>query len=110
MPTQAESVTNETSNSSTDDPFASQRDPMDKSLDDVAGGEDMAMPEQGSPTSDRRESKEWDAAKVPPSKFQKRKGSIYSTQGSRDGHVKGADRDKAYHEKLKEKGWNILKK
>ena len=44
-----------------------------------------------------------DASKVPPSQFQKRKGSIYSTPGSRDGHVKGSDRDKAYFDKLKEK-------
>jgi hypothetical protein len=35
-----------------------------------------------------------DAAKVPPSRFQKRKGSIYATPGSRDGHV-----DKNYAEK-----------
>jgi hypothetical protein len=52
---------------------------------------------------DRRMSKEWDASKVPPSRFQRREGSLFSTPGSRDGHVKGADRDKAYHEKLKEK-------
>ncbi|KAK4064819.1 uncharacterized protein Triagg1_9006 [Trichoderma aggressivum f. europaeum] len=43
---------------------------------------------------DRRLSDEWDAAKVPPSRFQKRKGSIYATPGSRDGHV-----DKNYAEK-----------
>lgn len=48
-------------------------------------------------------SREWDAAKVPPSQFQRRKGSIYSTPNSRDGHVRGADRDKAYFDKLKEK-------
>ncbi|KAK1256477.1 hypothetical protein MKX07_008736 [Trichoderma sp. CBMAI-0711] len=36
---------------------------------------------------DRRLSDEWDAAKVPPSRFQKRKGSIYATPSSRDGHV-----------------------
>lgn len=36
---------------------------------------------------DRRQSDEWDASKVPPSRFQKRKGSIYSTPNSRDGHV-----------------------
>jgi hypothetical protein len=48
-------------------------------------------------------SKEWDASKVPPSRFQRREGSLFSTPGSRDGHVRGADRDKAYHEKLKEK-------
>jgi len=58
-----------------------------------------------SPPSDgnRRESKEWDASKVPPSQFQRRKGSIYSTPNSRDGHVKGSSRDQAYWEKLKEK-------
>lgn len=48
-------------------------------------------------------SKEWDASKVPPSRFQKREGSIYSTPQSRDAHVKGSSRDKAYHDKLKEK-------
>ncbi|KAF3026849.1 hypothetical protein G7054_g11605 [Neopestalotiopsis clavispora] len=43
---------------------------------------------------------EWDASKVPPSRFQQRKGSIYSTQGSRDGHVqKNNERDKDFHEK-----------
>ncbi len=40
-----------------------------------------------------------DAAKVPPSRFQKREGSIYATPGSR-GQL-GNDRDKGYHEKLK---------
>lgn len=40
-----------------------------------------------------------DASKVPPSRFQQRKGSIYSTQGSRDGHVqKNKDRDNTFHE------------
>ncbi|RFU72664.1 c6 zinc finger domain containing [Trichoderma arundinaceum] len=43
---------------------------------------------------DRRLSDEWDAAKVPPSRFQKRKGSIYATPSSRDGHI-----DKNYPEK-----------
>ena len=42
-----------------------------------------------------------DAAKVPPSKFQKRKGSIFATPGSRDGHV-GKNKDMAFKEKLKE--------
>ena len=40
-----------------------------------------------------------DAAKVVPSRFQKRKGSIYATPASR-GQL-GKDRDRAYHEKLK---------
>jgi hypothetical protein len=48
-------------------------------------------------------SKEWDASKVPPSRFQRREGSIHATPNSRDGHVKGAQRDKAYFDKLKEK-------
>ncbi|KAF2248762.1 hypothetical protein BU26DRAFT_518978 [Trematosphaeria pertusa] len=56
-----------------------------------------------SPPSNRRMSKEWDASKVPPSQFQRRKGSIYSTPNSRDGHVKGSSRDQAYWDKLKEK-------
>jgi hypothetical protein len=94
------------------DPFAAQRtgsdDPFAKDkLDDVAGGEDMAM--GSSPPGGRRTSKEWDASKVPPSQFQKRKGSIYATPSSRDAHISGSDRDKAYFEKLKEKGWHVLK-
>jgi hypothetical protein len=51
---------------------------------------------------DRRMSDEWDAAKVPPSRFQKRKGSIYATPSSRDGHVDKNYADK-YHAKLAEK-------
>jgi len=91
------------------DPFASSRtegnDPFagDK-LGDLAGSEDMRM-SSSPPTRDRRMSKEWDASKVPPSRFQKREGSIYSTPSSRDAHVKGSSRDQAYHDKLKEKGW-----
>ncbi|KAF2258500.1 hypothetical protein CC78DRAFT_537729 [Lojkania enalia] len=89
------------------DPFASQReasnDPFapDDKLGHIAGSEDMRM--SSSPPADRRMSKEWDASKVPPSQFQRRKGSIYSTPNSRDGHVKGSSRDQAYWDKLKEK-------
>jgi len=105
------------SNTETMDPFAKQRDPTNdpfteqeqNDLSGIAGSDDMAM--DSSPTDDRRNStKEWDASKVPPSQFQKRKGSLYSTPNSRDGHQHGAqDRDKAYFEKLKEKGWHVLK-
>ena len=99
------------------DPFASQRG--------EDGLHDSAASPPSSPTGmprDRRISKEWgmmaiansfpvfqlirfaDASKVPPSRFQRREGSIYATQGSRDGHIsKGKDRDQGYHEKLKEK-------
>ncbi|EKG16687.1 hypothetical protein MPH_06141 [Macrophomina phaseolina MS6] len=86
------------------------RDPFggDK-LDKIAGTDDMKLPDDvgngagGSPTHDRRMSKEWDASKVPPSRFQKRSGSIYSTPSSRDAHLTGGDRDKGYWEKMKEK-------
>ncbi|KLJ05841.1 hypothetical protein EMPG_10730 [Blastomyces silverae] len=83
------------------DPFASQRthdnDPFARS---VSAEPDSAT----SPTSiDRRLSKEWDAAKVPPSRFQRREGSIFSTSSSRDSHITRKDRDSAYHAKLKEK-------
>ncbi|KAI9724140.1 MAG: hypothetical protein M1812_000859 [Candelaria pacifica] len=45
-----------------------------------------------------------DASKVPPSRFQRREGSIYATPGSRDAHTgKGKDRDQAYKDKLKER-------
>ncbi|ROW05249.1 hypothetical protein VSDG_00295 [Cytospora chrysosperma] len=57
-----------------------------------------------SPTDHRRMSAEWDASKVPPSRFQRRKGSIYSTPASRDGHIDKNYAEK-YHEKLAEKGW-----
>ncbi len=45
-----------------------------------------------------------DASKVPPSQFQKRKGSLYATPGSRDAHIDSdKGRDKNFHDKLKEK-------
>jgi len=91
------------------DPFAAQRDSGDNPFAGEKGtkGEEIpAIPAEGKV---RRTSKEWDASKVPPSQFQKRKGSVYATPSSRDSHTSG-ERDKAYFEKLKEKGWNILKK
>jgi len=91
------------------DPFASQRD--DKSNEEAIsteeGAEGLSPPAEGGKA--RRMSKEWDASKVPPSQFQKRKGSIYATPSSRDSHTT-SERDKAYFEKIKEKGWDILKK
>lgn len=85
------------------DPFGGDK------LDKFAGSDDMKLDpvrsasDGGSPTRDRRESKEWDASKVPPSRFQKRSGSIYSTPSSRDAHLNGNERDKGYWEKMKEK-------
>lgn len=59
-------------------------------------------------SKDRHESDEWDASKVPPSRFQKRKGSIYSTPGSRDGHVDRNTQHK-FHETHAGKGYTSKK-
>ncbi len=45
---------------------------------------------------------------MPPSRFQKRKGSIYSTPSSRDGHV-DANYAHKFHAKLAEKGYDKAK-
>jgi len=94
----------------TDDPFAAQRTTADNLFrghkDDlgVVGLKSDSQTTNAAPV-DRRMSKEWDASKVPPSRFQKREGSIYATQGSRDGHVE-KNVQSAYLEKLKEKKWS----
>ncbi|WEW60967.1 hypothetical protein PRK78_006455 [Emydomyces testavorans] len=80
-------------------------DPEPSSQGESRRAESSPRATSSSPTGDRRLSKEWDAAKVPPSRFQKREGSIFSTSSSRDSHVAGKDRDASYHAKLKEKGW-----
>ncbi|KAI1801836.1 hypothetical protein F4811DRAFT_555441 [Daldinia bambusicola] len=50
---------------------------------------------------------EWDAAKTPPSRFQKRKGSIYATPSSRDGHVeRNRDAVEEFH-KAHSKRWSV---
>ncbi|AEO66765.1 uncharacterized protein THITE_37508, partial [Thermothielavioides terrestris NRRL 8126] len=58
---------------------------------------------------DRRFSDEWDASKVPPSRFQKRKGSIYAVPASRDGRVDSNYQQK-FFEKLAEMGYSGGKK
>jgi len=64
----------------------------------------------GGMARDRRNSDEWDASKVPPSRFQKRKGSIYAVPGSRDGHIDSNYAAK-FHEKHAEKGYtDVFKK
>ncbi|KAF4778344.1 hypothetical protein HER10_EVM0003358 [Colletotrichum scovillei] len=70
----------------------------------VALDGEPAVALSSSPIDRRASTDEWDASKVPPSRFQKRKGSIYATPGSRDGHV---DRNYAsgFHEKHTEKGY-----
>ncbi|EAS27993.3 uncharacterized protein CIMG_12306 [Coccidioides immitis RS] len=72
---------------------------------DARRSDPLSTSESKSPLRDRRMSKEWDAAKVPPSRFQKPEGSIFSTSSSRDSHITRRDRDASYHAKLKEKGW-----
>ncbi|KAJ8130570.1 hypothetical protein O1611_g3058 [Lasiodiplodia mahajangana] len=48
-----------------------------------------------------------DASKTPPSRFQKRKGSIYATPSSRDGHVeRNRDAVEEFH-KAHSKRWSI---
>jgi len=101
---------NSSQNAASNDPFAAQRNPNDDPFAERRGSDQLgalgtspASPGT-SPKRDRRMSKEWDASKVPPSRFQKREGSIYATPGSRDGHV-GKNTHKAFTEKLKEKGW-----
>ncbi|KAI1466946.1 uncharacterized protein F4812DRAFT_71214 [Daldinia caldariorum] len=50
---------------------------------------------------------EWDAAKTPPSRFQKRKGSIYATPSSRDGHVeRNRDAVEEFH-RAHSKRWSV---
>ncbi|KAK7958027.1 hypothetical protein PG988_012875 [Apiospora saccharicola] len=43
---------------------------------------------------------EWDASKTIPSRFQQRKGSIFATPSSRDGHVdRNLEKDAEFHKK-----------
>jgi len=93
----------------TDDPFANQRGSEEGPFSNGGTKEHLAVEPEG-PSSekvDRRlSSDEWDASKTPPSRFQQRKGSVYATPNSRDGHVdRNLERDAKYHAKLAEKGW-----
>ncbi|RFU30166.1 hypothetical protein B7463_g6152, partial [Scytalidium lignicola] len=66
----------------------------------------LLSPEPSSLQDRRLSTDEWDAAKTKPSAFQKRKGSIYSTPSSRDGHIDlNYGRDAAFHKKHTEKGY-----
>ncbi|KAI5798956.1 hypothetical protein EDC01DRAFT_649851 [Geopyxis carbonaria] len=91
------------------DPFALHRDPNNNPFQNRRGSD-------GSTSStdfqdgivplaqrDRRMSKEWDASKTPPSRFQKVEGSIYATPASRDGHV-ARNKIHGFKEKVKELG------
>ena len=79
---------------------------MDPNQQTQTGHDDSRL--SASPSDRRLSTDEWDASKVPPSRFQKRKGSIYATPGSRDGHV---DRNYAqdFHDKHTAKGYGKKK-
>ncbi|KAH6663103.1 hypothetical protein B0J14DRAFT_609745 [Halenospora varia] len=104
-------ATQSTSQNLNVDPFASQRvsDPNSPTFN--TSTHEPISPVKTEPISiggkpRHEEADEWDASKTPPSRFQQRKGSIFATPGSRDGHVdRNNDRDAKYHEKLAEKGW-----
>lgn len=49
-----------------------------------------------------------DASKVPPSRFQKRRGSIYAVPATRDGRVDG-NYARKFHEKLAQMGYGEKK-
>jgi len=88
-----------------DGPFSGQRREVNPFAENGVSKTEVAT--SGSPTSpvDRRMSTdEWDAAKTLPSRFQQRKGSVYATPGSRDGHVdKNYARDAKFHELVDKK-------
>ncbi|KAI0135000.1 hypothetical protein F4814DRAFT_443827 [Daldinia grandis] len=68
--------------------------------------EQPAITERSS-SRDYSHTDEWDAAKTPPSRFQKRKGSIYATPSSRDGHVeRNRDAVEEFH-KAHSKRWSM---
>jgi len=99
-PASPTSPTSDTARRSTEDPFAGQREAGFKW--DMFAEKTDTTPEVPVAQRDRRMSKEWDASKVPPSRFQKREGSIHATPASRDGHV---DRNKlkSFSEKFAKK-------
>ncbi|KAI0600923.1 hypothetical protein F4775DRAFT_590067 [Biscogniauxia sp. FL1348] len=72
------------------------------------GGANATSPTTGRKSSrDYSNTDEWDASKTPPSRFQKRKGSIYATPSSRDGHVeRNRDAVEEFH-KAHSKRWSV---
>ncbi|KAK0629948.1 hypothetical protein B0T17DRAFT_487560 [Bombardia bombarda] len=76
----------------------------DATTSNAQHGAGEALSPVSSASSDRRNSDQWDASKVPPSRFQKRKGSIYAVPSSRDGHIDSNYAAK-FHEKHAEKGY-----
>ncbi|KAI1369315.1 hypothetical protein F5Y08DRAFT_150599 [Xylaria arbuscula] len=70
-------------------------------------GSNSPIERQRTNSRDYTHTDEWDASKTPPSRFQKRKGSIYATPSSRDGHVeRNRDAVEEFH-KAHSKRWSI---
>lgn len=92
------------------DPFAAQRDPnyspFSTSHKPRRDSEPLELLSSSPPPMgmqrDRRMSREWDASKVPPSKFQRPEGSIWATPASRDGRI-ARNKLKIVHDKVKGK-------
>lgn len=89
------------STTANEDPFAAQREPNDPMYAGGSTDSRRVSEPMGAPI-DRRMSREWDASKVPPSKFQKPEGSIFATPSSRDGHI-AKNKLTSTLEKVKEK-------
>jgi hypothetical protein len=94
---------------SNQDPFAAHRehgdDPFAPHGSERRGSDGITRPRAMSNDMaglDRKMSREWDASKVPPSKFQRPEGSIFATPASRDGHI-ARNKLKAVLHKVKEK-------
>jgi len=85
------------------DPFADKRETFnpfaaERGADTGTNNNVTPVAEVESPADRRASTAEWDAAKTPPSRFQQRKGSVYATPNSRDGHVeKNSTRDAKFH-------------
>ncbi|KAI0203870.1 hypothetical protein F4808DRAFT_390865 [Astrocystis sublimbata] len=71
------------------------------------GGDEQPLERQRTNSRDYSHTDEWDASKTVPSRFQKRKGSIYATPPSRDGHVeRNRDAVEEFH-KAHSKRWSL---
>ncbi|KAI0193217.1 hypothetical protein F4680DRAFT_333774 [Xylaria scruposa] len=71
------------------------------------GSDSSPLERQRTNSRDYTMTDEWDASKTPPSRFQKRKGSIYATPSSRDGHVeRNRDAVEEFH-KAHSKRWSV---
>jgi len=100
----AENDPTTTETPTTNDPFAGQRQNANPFAENGDKTEALAGSAPTSPVDRRTSTDEWDAAKTPPSRFQQRKGSVYATPGSRDGHVdKNYARDAKFHELVEKK-------